>query len=414
VWAIARSPLVDEVVCAPGSDGIASDARIEALALKDPDAVLALVRRERPDLVVVGPEDPLVEGIAERVGALGVPVFGPSAEAAQLEGSKAFAKAFMARHRIPTADFRVFEEADAADRWIASQGRPLVVKADGLTAGKGVTVCDDPAQARQAIAEVMRERRFGAAGGRVVVEERLFGEEASFYAISDGEHFVCLPSAQDHKRARDGDRGENTGGMGAYSPAPVVDAEVETRVIERIVRPTLDGMRAEGRPFCGVLYVGLMIDRGEPSVVEFNVRFGDPETQAILYRLESDLVPVLLAVAGGRLAPELEKDLRFGDPAVCVVVASRGYPRDYPSGLEIRGLEAVTELADVKVFHSGTRRGEAGEWCTAGGRVLGATARGATIEAARERAYAAVSRIAFEGAQHRTDIAARAARHATR
>jgi phosphoribosylamine--glycine ligase len=414
VWAIARSPLVDEVVCAPGSDGIASDARIEPLALGDPEALLALVRRESPGLVVVGPEDPLVAGVADRIGALGVPVFGPSAEAAQLEGSKAFAKAFMARHRIPTADFCVFEEAAEADRWIATQDRPLVVKADGLAAGKGVAVCDDAAQARQAIAETMRDRRFGEAGSRVVIEERLFGEEASFYAISDGEHFVCLPSAQDHKRALDGDRGENTGGMGAYSPAPLVDAEVEARVIERIVRPTLDGMRAEGRPFRGVLYVGLMIDRGEPSVVEFNVRFGDPETQAILYRLESDLVPVLLAAAAGQLAPELEKDLRFGDPAVCVVVASPGYPRDYPTGIEIRGLEVVAELPDVKVFHAGTRHAAKDGWRTAGGRVLGATARGATIEAARERAYAAVSRIAFEGAQHRTDIAARAARHATR
>jgi phosphoribosylamine--glycine ligase len=414
VWAIARSPLVDEVVCAPGSDGIASEARTEPLALGDSEAVLALVRRESPGLVVVGPEDPLVSGIADRIGALGVPVFGPSAEAARLEGSKAFAKAFMARHRIPTAGFRVFDAADEADRWIATQDRPLVVKADGLAAGKGVAVCDDPAQAREAIAEVMRDRRFGEAGRRVVIEERLFGEEASFYAISDGEQFVCLPSAQDHKRALDGDRGENTGGMGAYSPAPLVDADVEARVIERIVRPTLDGMRAEGRPFRGVLYVGLMIDRGEPSVVEFNVRFGDPETQAILYRLESDLVPVLLAAAGGRLAPELEKDLRFGEPAVCVVVASPGYPRDYPTGLEIRGLEVVAELPDVKVFHAGTRRAVEDGWSTAGGRVLGTTARGATIEAARERAYAAVSRIAFEGAHHRTDIAARAARHATR
>jgi phosphoribosylamine--glycine ligase len=288
------------------------------------------------------------------------------------------------------------------------------VKADGLAAGKGVAVCDGAGQARGAIAEMMRERRFGEAGARVVVEERLVGEEASFYAISDGEGFVCLPSAQDHKRALDEDRGENTGGMGAYSPAPVVDAEVEARVIERIVRPTLDGMRAEGREFRGVLYVGLMIDRGEPFVVEFNVRFGDPETQAIFYRLESDLVPVLLAAAGGKLAPELEKDLRFGDPAVCVVVASGGYPRDYATGLEIRGLDALERLPDVKVFHAGTRRSEEGGWCTAGGRVLGLTARGATIEAARERAYAAVARIAFDGAHHRTDIAAGAARHALR
>ena len=287
VWAISRSPLIDVAIAAPGSDGIAEDAACRELDLRDAEAALALVDAERPDLVVVGPEDPLAAGLADAIEARGVPVFGPSAEAARLEGSKSFAKEFMRRHDIPTAEFRVFDEADAAERWIDAQDRPLVVKADGLAAGKGVTVCATPARAREAVAEVMRLRRFGAAGTRIVVEELLVGEEASFYAISDGERFLCLPTAQDHKRALDGDRGENTGGMGAYLPAPLVDADVEARVIERIVRPTLDGMRAEGCPFRGVLFVGLMIDRGEPSVVEFNVRFGDPEAQAILYRLTS-------------------------------------------------------------------------------------------------------------------------------
>jgi phosphoribosylamine--glycine ligase len=408
-WAIARSDLVDEVVCAPGSSGIALDARTRPVASADPDAVAELVREERPDLVVVGPEAPLAAGVSDRIARAGVPVFGPSREAAQLESSKAFSKAFMQRHSIPTAAHRVFDDAAEADRWLAEQDRPLVVKADGLTAGKGVTVCDDAAQARAAIAEVMRDRRFGEAGARVVVEERLVGEEASFYAISDGERFVCLPTAQDYKRALDGDRGENTGGMGAYSPAPVVDEAVEARVIERVVRPALDGMRAEGRPYRGVLYVGLMIDRGEPSVVEFNVRFGDPETQPILFRLESDLVPVLLAAAEGRLSPELGKELRFGNPAVCVALASGGYPRDYPIDVPIEGLDAADALPDVKLFHAGTKRDDAGVWRTAGGRVLGVTARGATIARARERAYEAAERIRFEGAQCRSDIAARAA-----
>ena len=406
-WAVSRSPLVSEVICAPGNAGIAADVRCAPLDIHDLDATLALARHERAELVVVGPEAPLEAGVVDRLEAAGIPAFGPSAEAAQLESSKRFAKDFMQRHGIPTAAHRSFDDADAAERYVGERGGPLVVKADGLTAGKGVAVCDTPEEARRAVAEMMREGRFGASGARVVIEERLVGDEASYYALSDGERFAVLPHAQDHKRIFDADRGENTGGMGAYSPAPVVTEEVEQRILERIVRPTLEGMRAEGRPYRGVLYVGLMIRDGAPFVIEFNARFGDPEAQSILFRLESDLVPLLVGCANGRLPESAGRELRFGDPALCVVMASKGYPRSYPTGLPIEGLAAVASRPGVKVFHAGTRS-ERGGYVTAGGRVLGVTARGATLGEARERAYAAVGEIHFEGSQHRSDIGARA------
>ncbi len=408
-WAISRSPQVDEVLCAPGSDGIASDARAVAVDPLDASALVECVKSEGVQLVVVGPEALLIHGVADRLGDAGVAVFGPDREAARLEGSKSFAKEFMARHGIPTAACRVFDDAGRARTYVRERGAPVVVKADGLAAGKGVYVCDGPEAGLAAVDEIMRDRRFGDAGDRVVIEERLVGEEASFYAICDGERFACLAPAQDHKRAQDGDRGENTGGMGAYSPAPVVDSKVEKKVIERVVRPLVQGMCAEGRPYRGVLYVGLMIADGEPSVIEFNVRFGDPEIQAMLFRLESDLVPLLLASAEGRL-PERGAELRFGDPAICVVMASEGYPRDYPKGREITGLDEVDALPDVRVFHAGTRR-RGSRWETTGGRVLGVTARGSSLADARERAYAAVERIRFDGAQYRSDIASGDARN---
>jgi phosphoribosylamine--glycine ligase len=407
VHAVAKSSLVDEVICAPGNDGMGREARCVAVELGDLDAVVKLAREERVGLVVVGPEDPLAAGVSDRLADAGVPVFGPSAEAARLESSKAFAKDFMARHDIPTAGHRVFDDADAADAHVEALGGPCVVKADGLAAGKGVFVCSEPAQAKTAIDEIMREQRFGAAGACVVIEERLVGEEASFYAISDGERFVCLPAAQDFKRALDGDRGENTGGMGAYSPTPVVDATMEQKIVERIVRPVFDGMRAEGSPYRGVLYVGLMITQGEPYVIEFNVRFGDPETQPLMLRLDSDLVPILQAVAASEL-PE-DAAVHFGDCAVCVVMASPGYPRSYPKGVSIDGCDAAEELPGVKLFHAGTKLVDGG-WVTSGGRVLGVTARGPSLAEARERAYQAVGRIRFEGAQVRSDIAERASR----
>jgi phosphoribosylamine--glycine ligase len=403
-WAIARSPRAPDVVCGPGSDGIALDARVVPADPSDPDDALRVAREVRADLVVVGPEGPLAAGTADRLALAGVPTVGPSRAAAELEWSKVFAKEFMQRHGIPTAAYRVFDSADEAERYARARSGPLVVKGEGLAAGKAVTVCDDAEQACRAIAECMRERRFGGAGARVVIEERLVGVEASYYALCNGESFVLLPHAQDHKRALDGDRGENTGGVGAFSPAAALDREVEDKVLERILRPTLAGMRAERRPYHGALYVGLMIVSGEPYVIEYNARFGDPETQAILPRLETDLVPLLEACAAGKL-DAAARDVRVGGPAVCVVLASPGYPRVTPPGPALDGLDAVAGLPDVKVFHSGTRRMGKG-WVTAGGRVLGVTARGATLELARERAYAAVRSIRFEGAQFRSDVGA--------
>jgi phosphoribosylamine---glycine ligase len=410
VWKIAQSPLVTDVLAAPGSDAIASQARcFRDTAANDVAAIVSLAQREAVDLVVVGPEDPLVAGLADRLRAAGIAVFGPSAAAAQLEGSKSFAKAFMARHRIPTAGFAVFDDLEAARGYVRAQPAGCVVKADGLAAGKGVAVCDTPAQALAALDEAMRDRRFGAAGARVVIEERLVGEEASYYAITDGEHVVALAAAQDHKRIGDGDRGENTGGMGAYVPAPVVDAAVEKKVLERIVYPAIRGLAADGTPYRGVLFVGLMIDAaGDPRVIEFNVRFGDPETQPLVMQMSSDLVPLLDGAARGalgRCAPPEQRGC-----AVCVVLASEGYPRAVVNGRLIAGLDAVAGDPDVVVFHAGTRRQDDGSYATAGGRVLGVTARADDIGLARERAYRAVARISFEGRQVRTDIASKFSR----
>jgi len=405
VWKIAQSPLVERVFAAPGSDGMREATCFPAVAAGDADALVALSRAEAVDLVVVGPEDPLAAGVADVLREAGVAVFGPSAAAARLEASKGFARAFMARHGIPQPAFACYRDLAAAEEHVRAQGTPCVVKADGLAAGKGVAVCDGPDDAVAALREIMADRRFGSAGDEVLIEERLRGEEASYYAITDGNHVVTLAPAQDHKRALDGDRGENTGGMGAYAPAPVVDAAVEKRVLEEIVHPTLRGMRQEGNPFTGVLYVGLMIERGAPRVVEFNVRFGDPETQALVMQTEGDWVPLLDGAARGTLEaapiPETTK------AAVCVVLASGGYPRSYPTGLRIDGIEAAEADPDVVVFHSGTRR-EGPGFVTAGGRVLGVTARGADVATARSRAYAAADRISFEGQHRRSDIARRA------
>jgi phosphoribosylamine--glycine ligase len=359
------------------------------------------------DLVVVGPEVPLANGVADRLREAGIAVFGPSAAAARLEASKAYSKEFMARHGIPTAAFEVFDDLEAARGYVRSRGGPCVVKADGLAAGKGVSVCATPEEAERALREMMGDRRFGAAGERVVIEDLLEGEEASYYAITDGEHIVTLAAAQDHKRALDGDRGENTGGMGAYSPAPVLRPDVEKRVLEEIVHPAIRGMAAEGNPYVGVLYVGLMIDAaGAPEVVEFNVRFGDPETQPLLVRMESDLVPLLDGAARGTL-PGVPPP-GWGDAAVCVVLASGGYPREFRKGLPIEGLDEAERDSSVVIFHAGTKLDEDGRFLTAGGRVLGVTARGATIAEAVERAYAAADCIRFDGMHLRRDIAARA------
>lgn len=409
VWKIAQSPQLDALHAAPGSDAIGALAAIHPdVKANDLDGLVALARAESIDLVVVGPEDPLAAGLADRLRDAGIATFGPSAAAARLEGSKAFSKDFMARHAIPTAAYAVFDDAAEAHAYVDAQGHACVVKADGLAAGKGVAMCEDVAAAHAAIDEMMGDRRFGAAGDRVVIEEWLQGEEASYYAICDGERIVTLAAAQDHKRALDGDRGENTGGMGAYSPAPVVSEAVEKRILERVVHPTIRGMAAEGHPYQGVLFVGLMIDaEGDPYVIEYNVRFGDPETQPLMVRMEGDLLPLLDAAARGTLDPSAS--LGWGDAAVCVVLASGGYPRGYEIGKPIDGLAALEGERDVVVFHAGTKaRADGQGFETAGGRVLGLTGRGATVAEARARAYAAADRVRFDGVHLRRDIADRA------
>ena len=400
-WKLAQSPGLGRMIAAPGNPGIAAHAR--RVPLKDTaiDSLVALAQQEQPDLVVIGPEAPLALGLADRLRAAGLAVFGGSAAAARLESSKAFAKDLMARHRIPTARFGTFRDAAAARRYARELGAPLVVKADGLAAGKGVTVCGTLEEADRAIAQCLEARAFGDAGLTVVVEEFLVGEEASFFALSDGATVLPLTAAQDHKTVLDGDRGPNTGGMGAYSPAPVMDAAMQERVMATIVRPTIAAMAEEGAPYTGALFVGLMITALGPKVIEFNCRFGDPECQAILPRLEDDLLALLLAAATGKgLPPALTWSAQS---SVCVVMTSAGYPGAYETGRAITGVEAAAALPGVNVFHAGTALVD-GALVTAGGRVLGVQAVGADVSTAIRTAYAAVERIRFDGAHYRRDI----------
>ena len=404
-WAIAASPLVDALYCAPGNAGIAREATCVPIAIDDLEGLVGFARDERIDFVVVGPEGPLVAGLVDRLDAAGIRSFGPTAAAAALEGSKAFTKDFCARHGIPTAAYGRFTDAESAKRYVREQGAPIVVKADGLAAGKGVVVAETEAEALAAVDAMMADRAFGDAGAEIVVEEFMSGEEASFFALTDGSFVLPLAGAQDHKRVGDGDTGPNTGGMGAYSPAPVVDAAMAARIMAEIIEPTVAGMRVEGRPFKGVLYAGLMIGAEGPRLIEYNVRFGDPECQPLMMRLKSDLLPALLAVADGQLA---HVDLRWRpETALCVVMAAAGYPGDYRKGTEIRGLEAA-ESGDAVVFHAGTRRDGDGRLLATGGRVLGVTALGADAAQARERAYAAVDRIDWPDGFCRRDIGWRA------
>ncbi|MBW2701774.1 MAG: phosphoribosylamine--glycine ligase [Deltaproteobacteria bacterium] len=407
-WKIRQSEMVEEVLCVPGNGGLKAEPKVRCL--KEPGTQaewLELARAEGVDLVVIGPEAHLVNGLAGAFRAAGIAAVGPDADAAALEGSKVFAKLFMRRHGIPTADFQVFTDHQSAVAFLEANRRPLVVKADGLAAGKGVFPCRDTAEALAAIQRIMQERAFGEAGASVVIEEFLEGEEASCIALTDGRNIRLLASSQDHKRLLDGDRGPNTGGMGAYSPAPVLSQELEARVVEEVFRPVVEGMRKDGRHFSGILYAGLMIDGAELKVLEYNVRFGDPETQALLPRLRSDLVPALAAVAG--MGGDLKKvELDWSEDAcVCVVMASEGYPGPVTRDVPIEGLEAAGALAQSVVFHAGTRF-EAGRHLTSGGRVLGVCGLGVDVAVAVERSYGAVDRIHFDGAFFRRDIAHRA------
>ncbi|MGI6547636.1 MAG: phosphoribosylamine--glycine ligase [Bacillota bacterium] len=406
-WKIAQSPLLDKLYCAPGNAGISRWAQCLPIRADDVAGLLDFARRERIDLTVVGPEAPLVLGLADRFREHGLAVFGPSAAAAAIEGSKAYAKDLMRRCGVPTADYRVFHHpADARD-YLAKGRGPAVVKADGLAAGKGVVVAPDRETAIQAVEEIMTRGVFGQAGRAVVVEEYLQGEEVSLLALTDGETILPLVSAQDHKRVFDGDQGPNTGGMGAYSPAPCYTTDLAAMAEAQVLRPILQGLAGDGRPYQGVLYAGLMLTEDGPRVLEFNCRFGDPETQAVLPRLRSDLLETLWAVTQGELdRVQLQWDERS---AVCVVLAAPGYPGDYPQGLPITGLDEAAGMADVQLFYAGTAC-ENGKIVTAGGRVLGVTALGDNITAAVQRVYQAVEQISFPGVHYRRDIAARALR----
>jgi phosphoribosylamine--glycine ligase len=404
-WKLAQSEHLGALVAAPGNPGIAALADCAPVKDSAVDELVALARRERPDLVVVGPELPLSLGLADRLRAAGMSVFGPSQAAARIESSKVFAKDLMARHGIPTAAFRVFTRAEAARAYCRELGAPVVVKTDGLAAGKGAIVCASLDEADRAVALCLEDGAFGDAGRTVVVEEFMTGEEVSFFALSDGVSALPFGAAQDHKTVWDGDRGPNTGGMGAYSPAPVFDAEVQERAMAQIVRPTIAALAKEGCPYQGVLFVGLMLTPAGPRVVEFNCRFGDPECQAILPRLDQDLLPVLEAVAEGRGLPASLAWRR--EASVCVVAASGGYPGPYDTGMPITGVQEAGRLAGVTVFHAGTARRD-GVLVTAGGRVLGVQALGEDIAGAIARAYAAMDRIAFSGMHARRDIGRRA------
>ncbi len=403
-WKIAQSPGVRRLFCAPGNAGTADIADNVDIAAEDVAKLCAFAKGERIDLAVVGPEDALCAGLVDALEAEGVRAFGPSKAAARLEGDKAFAKQLMRQYAVPTAEARVFNSYKAARTYTATRDTGLVVKAAGLAKGKGVIVCDNPVEALLAIDRIMNRKEFGAAGETIVVEERLVGPEASVLAFIDGRTIYIMETAQDHKPIGDGDTGPNTGGMGAYSPTPVITDEILSQIERQVFVPIVDAMNREETPYRGVLYAGLMLTHNGPKVLEFNCRFGDPETQPILFRLQSDLVEVMEAVLAGRLdRVTLRWDPR---PAVCVVMASAGYPGEYRKGVEIRGLaEAHTD--DVFVFHAGTKR-IGGKVVTAGGRVLGVTARGATLADAQKRAYDVVGKIEFDGAYWRRDIAAKA------
>ena len=407
-WKLKQSPRVSEVVVAPGNAGTAREKGLRnvEVAVADIDGLLKLAKAEKIALTVVGPEVPLVAGLVDKFRAAGLRCFGPRAVAAQLEGSKAFAKDFLLRHSIPTARYAVFTELNPALAYVREHGAPIVIKADGLAAGKGVVVALTLADAEQALHDMLGAHQFGDASARVVIEEFLDGEEASYIVMSDGQHALPMASSQDHKRRDEGDMGPNTGGMGAYSPAPVVTPEVEKRILKEVIEPTLHGMAMEGAPFIGFLYAGLMIDKsGAPKVIEFNVRFGDPETQPIMLRLKSDLVELIEAALDGELHhTHAQWDPR---PSLGVVMAAGGYPGKVRNGDVISGLDGDFG-ADVKVFHAGTQLNAKGEVVTAGGRVLTVCALGKDIAAAREQAYAAVGRIHYEGAFCRRDIAHRA------
>ena len=406
-WKLAASPLCEALYCAPGNAGIAQEATCVPVAATDLDGIVALAQKERIDFVVVGPEDPLCLGLVDRLEEAGIRAFGPSKAAAELEGSKGFMKDLAREAGIPTAAYARFTDAEAARTYIRKQGAPIVVKANGLAAGKGVVVAATVEEALTAIDEIMGKKRFGASGSEVVIEEFLDGEEASLFALCDGQSALLLGVAQDHKRVFDNDKGPNTGGMGAYGPAPVLDDAGARRAMHDIVEPTLRAMAAAGRPFKGILFAGLMVGRSGPKLIEYNVRFGDPECEVLMMRMRSDLLPALIAARDGELD---QVDLRWhAEPAITVIMAAKGYPDAPEKGSEIRNLDAAAKEKGVVVFHAGTKA-EGDRIVANGGRVLAVTAIGKDLKEARDRAYRAVDLIDWPGGFCRRDIGARALR----
>lgn len=404
VWKISQSPMVDKIYCAPGNAGIGQMAECVAIKAEDLDGLLDFALQNEIGLTVVGPEVPLTMGIVDKFQEKGLKIFGPSGRAAEIEGSKTFAKDLMAKYGIPTAKYGAFTDAAEAKAFLAEVGLPCVVKADGLAAGKGVLICETKEEAETAVDDILVDNKFGNAGSRVVVEEFLTGQEVSMLAFSDGKTIVPMVSSQDHKRIWDGDKGLNTGGMGAYSPAPIYTPDVHEIVVPQVLEATIKAMEQEGRPFAGILYAGLMLTADGPKVLEFNARFGDPETQAVLPRLKSDLVEIFLAIINGRLS---EMNIQWHEEAaVCVVMASGGYPESSDKGRVITGLEDAAETGAI-VFHAGTKETD-GNIVTNGGRVLGISALGKDIAEAIANAYRGVEKITFENMQYRTDIGKKA------
>jgi len=405
VWKLSQSKKVDKIYCAPGNAGISQLAECININAENIAELKKFAVEKKIDLAIIGPEAPLAAGIVDEFKKDGLKIFGPSKAAARLEGSKIFAKEMMKKFNVPTADFAEFTDEKEAIKYLQSSNIPVVIKADGLAAGKGVIVAGDFEEAEEAIHRMLVEKEFGEASSKIIIEECLAGQEASILAFSDGKHFTVMQSAQDHKRIFDNDMGPNTGGMGAYSPAPVVTDKILNEVEEKVFKRMIDGMAKEGMPFVGVLYAGLMITKEGPKVLEFNVRFGDPETQPILMRLKTDLIDIIEHVIEGKLDKiKIEWDKKA---AVCVVLASKGYPGDYEKGKEISGLDDTKALKDADVFHSGTSL-KKGKVVTSGGRVLGVTAMADTIESAINRAYSVVHMVKFDGMHYRSDIGKRA------
>jgi phosphoribosylamine--glycine ligase len=406
-WAISQSPRCDKLYCAPGNAGIEAVAECVNIGAEDIGGIVTFVKEKKIDFVIVGPEGPLVAGLADAVRALGIPVFGCSKDAARLEGSKAFMKDLCAKYKIPTAAYGRFRDFDKAAAFIRQNRAPIVIKTDGLAAGKGVIIAQTETEALDAAKDMLSGASFGAAGNEIVIEEFLDGEELSYFALADGKTMLPLSSAQDHKRAFDGDKGPNTGGMGAYSPAHMMNAELEEKILSRLIRPTIEGMAAEGCPFTGVLFAGVMIVKGEPVLLEYNVRFGDPECQALMLRLKGDVLGMLLAAAEGRLNEV--NDIAWRDEiSLCVVMAANGYPGIYKKNTPIRNLEAAGQTPGIQIFHAGTAHGAEGGIISIGGRVLSVATLGHSVSEAQTRVYEAVKKIDWPEGFYRSDIGARA------